>query len=769
MNETLIIRLKACLIISAVLLLVASSLAQEQQNKASGGSIVFTSDRHDKPGSGVQNNEIYIINGNGQGERRLTTNLFDDGLPQISASGNRTLFVSWRNGNCDIYELRLSPQNLDEKPQLRRVTDSPAFETDAVYSPDGRTIAFVRETGPDIYALYVIDGEKTEPRRLIPLQGLRKPCFTPDGAFITYTFARREENAPNDNPQNADVIIDLLAIKKDGTGQKLLLKNVGNDPVFSPDGKHILFTKTYRYYTDIRGGASLIYIMDADGTNQRRLSRHGAFDGSPCFSPDGQHIAFDSLTEERSARGMFSFDTLTQRKTHSNIYIMDLNGSNATRLTFGPGDNEAPSWGLTPGVPYIPPVLTPKPIKIEPVKKPPIGDPVMIRSDTDLSGELLYAFNDLNSAPYYSYLFHQDAAGLQPFRLRGLEGTDGDFVFDPQPIGSSENVLVKLGDPVERPSILYNSYRLWMWNRTSNEFRRVCERDLFFRSIAVSPDGRYLAYLAGGNTNGALAFEDPQKLYLCDWRTGKETLVAQDNPGLRAGFCWRDNQTLLYTSLPQATDFTPNTKLPIIRPNIMAFDLPSGQSKLLIRDGAHPLASPDGKRIAFWGLRPDYPDKDTLPLTEDWWQRPRFSSLSATAGDGSNRKAFASYSGFYPSLTWTPDSTRLLIVSQTQASPKSRAQVEQWNVAQGGKREIAKLEASDLEATERSWLRPQFRALSVSRDGKTLFVSGEAAPLTGLTTHTIQAIELENGATKFIARLRNDAGFTWSEDSTPEK
>jgi Tol biopolymer transport system component len=120
------------------------------------------------------------------------------------------------------------------------------------------------------------------------------------------------------------VLFFSQSCKKDRTSagqpESLGIAAMDNMPSWSPDGKKIAFTTN-------RNGHSDIYVMNADGSNQTRLTKNPARDVLPSWSPDCTKIAFAS-----------------DRDGNFEIYIMNADGSNQTRLTNNPVEDSSPSW-----------------------------------------------------------------------------------------------------------------------------------------------------------------------------------------------------------------------------------------------------------------------------------------------------------------------------------------------------------------------------------------------------------------------------------------
>ena len=115
---------------------------------------------------------------------------------------------------------------------------------------------------------------------------------------------------------------EIYIMNADGSNQTRLTNNSAQDdyPSLSPDGNKIVFRST-------RDGDSEIYVMNADGTNPIRLTNSPGYDLGPVFSPDGTKIAFFS-----------------NRAGDYDIYVMNADGTNQTALTHYADNDSEPKW-----------------------------------------------------------------------------------------------------------------------------------------------------------------------------------------------------------------------------------------------------------------------------------------------------------------------------------------------------------------------------------------------------------------------------------------
>jgi TolB protein len=116
-------------------------------------------------------------------------------------------------------------------------------------------------------------------------------------------------------------------MRADGSHLRDLTRNLAQDgqPAWSPDGKSIAFVST-------RDGNAEIYVMRADGSDQRRLTHTpAANDTAPVWSPDGKKVAF--------------MCTFGQPRIVTEICVVDADGRAPRELTTrSEGDNLYPQW-----------------------------------------------------------------------------------------------------------------------------------------------------------------------------------------------------------------------------------------------------------------------------------------------------------------------------------------------------------------------------------------------------------------------------------------
>lgn len=131
---------------------------------------------------------------------------------------------------------------------------------------------------------------------------------------------------------------DIFTANADGSDLKPLTNTPGYDAeaTIAPDGKIV--------FTSDRDGDLDIYTMDADGSNVKRLTDEVGYDGGPFWSQDGSRICFRS-SHPTDPAAIEDYKSLLAdgliRPSQLDIWIMDRDGGNKTRLT----DNKAANFG----------------------------------------------------------------------------------------------------------------------------------------------------------------------------------------------------------------------------------------------------------------------------------------------------------------------------------------------------------------------------------------------------------------------------------------
>jgi TolB protein len=163
------------------------------------------------------------------------------------------------------------------------------------------------------------DGSMIKSLTDLPFEDM-DPVWSPDGKQIAFV---------SNNGSGSKVVNTLFIMNADGSGEHQLTRGIGSchHPAWSPDGKTISFSYEYNRQSEID-------LINVDGTNFKRLVSDLNMNGYPDWSPDGKQLAFSSSVwnEHRTKLGT------------SDIYFVNLDGTNLTKLTSSPADDYSPAW-----------------------------------------------------------------------------------------------------------------------------------------------------------------------------------------------------------------------------------------------------------------------------------------------------------------------------------------------------------------------------------------------------------------------------------------
>ena len=294
---------------------------------------------------------------------------------------------------------------------IRQLTYDGKRAGEGYFSEDGSALIFQSEREPDnpFYQIYLLNLLTGDTHRVSTGIG-KTTCafFRPGTDEVLYASTHHDAFAKAKQEEELqfrasgqerryswdyDEAMDIFSAHRDGSNLKQLTDAPGYDAEasYSPDGKRIVFCSLRGAYPkDQLSPKDLkqfevdpayfgdIYIMNADGSDQTRLTDAPGYDGGPFFTPDGRHIVWRHFTPDGS---------------QADIYTMQIDGSNVRRLT----DFKSMSWA-----PYFHP-----------------------------SGAyVIFASNKLGFSNFELYLV--DSRGRhEPVRVTSTDGFDGLPVFSP--------------------------------------------------------------------------------------------------------------------------------------------------------------------------------------------------------------------------------------------------------------------------------------------------------------------------------------------------
>ncbi|HLQ21854.1 MAG TPA: protein kinase, partial [Gemmatimonadales bacterium] len=314
--------------------------------------------------------EIWTVPALGGTERKVASGYSHYGGAGAVAwsPDGRSLALADRESPREPISLFLLSLETGEKQKLTTPSDISYEDTSPAFSPDGRSLAFVRSRGTSTDNVYLLaldpQGRPSgDAQRLSFVEYLIYGlAWSPDGRSIVFSFSTdvggsrslsRVSVGGRSGPGKPERLasfggdISALSISRQGRlayQQSVQDVNIWRRPgprgtgspvqiiastkletaaQYSPDGRRIAF------HSD-RSGTGEIWVSNSDGSGAVPVtSMNGPATGSPRWSPDGRSIAFDST-----------------KHGHRDIFVVGAEGGFLRRLTTEPSEDVRPSWSI---------------------------------------------------------------------------------------------------------------------------------------------------------------------------------------------------------------------------------------------------------------------------------------------------------------------------------------------------------------------------------------------------------------------------------------
>ena len=205
--------------------------------------------------------------------------------PAISPDGT-TLVFTWQG---DLWRIPASGG------EATRLTSHPGHDHRAVWSPDGRYLAFASDRFGN-FQIFLIPAQGGEPRRLTFHSADERPfAFTPDGSHVVFGSGQLPDVDDRQFPTGA--LPQLYQVPVEGGRVSRLLTLPAEDVAFSDDGRTMV-------YHDVKGGENEwrkyqnsaitrdLWVWDRDQDTHRQLTEQGPEDRTPVLIPGGEHVYY---------------------------------------------------------------------------------------------------------------------------------------------------------------------------------------------------------------------------------------------------------------------------------------------------------------------------------------------------------------------------------------------------------------------------------------------------------------------------------------------
>ena len=183
---------------------------------------------------------------------------------------------------------------------VKQLTKGPGYNAEATLSADGKKIVFTSSRDGDL-EIYTMNPDGSGARRLTHTVGYDGgPFFSADGKWIVYRA--HHPTAAGDVARYKSLLgrelvepmlMDLYVMRADGSEQRAVthLGGASFAPFFFPDSRRIIFASNYEH----PGTSEFeLYAVNRDGSGLEPLTFTGGFNAFPQFSPDGKQLVFAS-------------------------------------------------------------------------------------------------------------------------------------------------------------------------------------------------------------------------------------------------------------------------------------------------------------------------------------------------------------------------------------------------------------------------------------------------------------------------------------------
>jgi len=248
-----------------------------------GERVLFTVTKNDLR-KAKSNTDIYLVNSDGTGFKRLTNNPAADYNPIWSADGKSVYFVSTRGGSPQLYKLPL------DGGEAVKLTDYGLGISSPKISADGLKIIFHAKVFPECGADAGCNNDTYDKMNNGPIQ-----AHLADSLFIRHWTEYADGQYTH-----------VLSLNLESGEATDLTPGYYNSPAFSAGGSdHYVFSPDYteiafdskRVANPESSTNSDVWTVSLGGKNLNNITRNNkAYDGNPKYSPDGRFIAY--LTQE---------------------------------------------------------------------------------------------------------------------------------------------------------------------------------------------------------------------------------------------------------------------------------------------------------------------------------------------------------------------------------------------------------------------------------------------------------------------------------------